>query len=107
MGNGNLNELLFNANPKGFPLPKTLSGIVSVSELDCCIPKCPNKASQWHHVINRKRNKRRSSSKAFVAAYGSKQIPVCLAHNVLITNGRYDGPSLRKILGFNSTNFGK
>jgi RNA-directed DNA polymerase len=103
----NLSELLSNADPKGSSLPKTLSGIVSASELDCCIPKCPNKASQWHHVSNRKRNKRRSSSEALVAAYGSKQIPVCLAHHILITNGKYDGPSLRKMLGFNSTNFDK
>lgn len=101
----NLYELLSNANPKGSPLPKTLSGIVSASELDSYIPKCPNKAAQWHHVSNRKRNKRRSSSEAFIAAYRSKQIPVCLAHHILITNGKYDGPSLRKMLGFNSTSF--
>lgn len=104
---GNLNEFLSNADPKGTPLPKTLSGIISASELDCCIPKCPNKAAQWHHVSNRKRNKRRSSSEALVAAYESKQVPVCLAHHILITNGKYDGPSLRKMSGFNSTNFSK
>jgi group II intron reverse transcriptase/maturase len=104
---GNLNDFLSNATPKSSPLPKTLSGIVSASELDCCIPKCPNKASQWHHVSNKKRSKRRSSSEAFTAAYKTKQVPVCLAHHTLITNGKYDGPSLRKMLGFNSTNFSK
>jgi hypothetical protein len=103
----NLSELLSSADTKSSSLSKTLSGIVSASELDCCVPKCLNKASQWHHVSNRKRNKRRSSSEALVAAYESKQIPVCLAHHILITNGKYDGPSLRKMLSFNSTSFDK
>jgi hypothetical protein len=102
---GDLNSLLLESTPKGSTLPKSLSGIVSASELDCCIPKCPNKAANWHHVTNRKRGKRRTSSEAFIAAFRTKQIPVCLAHHTLISNGKYDGPSLRKMLGFNSTNF--
>jgi group II intron reverse transcriptase/maturase len=102
---GNLNKLLADCTPQGNFLPKTLSGIVSATELDCCIPKCCNKAAEWHHVTNRKRAKRRSSVEAIVAAYKTKQIPICSAHHKLITAGKYDGSSLRKLPGYTKDNF--
>ena len=102
---GNLSKLLSDSTPQGNFLPKTLSGIVSATELDCCISKCPNKAAEWHHVTNRKRAKRRSSVEAIVAAYETKQIPICSAHHKLITAGKYDGPSLRKLPSYTKDNF--
>jgi len=39
---GQLNYML--VNPKGVPLPITLTAICSASELDCVIPNCTLKA---------------------------------------------------------------
>jgi group II intron reverse transcriptase/maturase len=78
----------------GSPFPKTLASITSASQLDCAIPNCPNSAEEWHHIKHRKRNKKASLQIA------AKQIPICKKHHVLIHNGNYDGPSLKKIAGY-------
>jgi hypothetical protein len=40
-----------------------------------------------------------------IAAYIAKQIPLCHAHFILVSTGKYDGPSLRKLLGYLPFNF--
>jgi hypothetical protein len=93
---GNFNWLMRSTTPQGTVFPKSLSGIVSASELPCSIPHCPNQAEEWHHVTPRKRIKRKNRS-AIDIAYKTRQIPVCSIHHKLITSGKYDGPSLRKL----------
>ena len=93
--------------PKGRSFPKSLSGIVSASELPCSIPSCPNMANEWHHIISRKRLKRKNQANALKIAYNARQIPVCSAHHKLITYGKYDGPSLRKLPWYDAGNVTK
>ena len=93
---GDFNWLMRSTTPQGTVFPKSLSGIVSASELSCSIPHCPNQAEKWHHVTPRKRAKRKNRS-AIDIAYKMRQIPVCSIHHTLITSGKYDGPSLRKL----------
>jgi hypothetical protein len=73
--------------------------VCSASELDCCIPNCPNKASDWHHIKHRKKYKGSNYTNKLLS-YTAKQIPVCKIHHQLIHSGKYDGPSLRKMKGF-------
>lgn len=89
--------------PKGSIFPKTLGAIISASELPCAIPKCPNMANEWHHITSRKRAKRKNK-RAVEIAYHMRQIPVCLPHHRLITTGKYDGPSLRKLPAYDAGN---
>lgn len=97
-----LNEMLVQVS--GVPLPQTLTAVASVHELDCCIDNCPNKAEHWHHIKHRKRIKGTDRQRQ-IAAYTAKQIPVCKKHHVLIHNGKYDGPSLRKMKGYVPNDF--
>jgi hypothetical protein len=96
--------LMTSTTPTGATFPKSLSGIISAKELPCSIPHCPNMAEEWHHITPRKRLKRKNRKQALFVAYGSRQIPVCSAHHKLITNGKYDGPSLRKLPSFDAGN---
>lgn len=100
---GELSWLMNSTSPKGTVLPKTLNGIVSASELPCAIPHCPNMANEWHHVTPRKRVKRKNR-RAIEVAYNTRQIPICSAHHKLITYGKYDGPSLRKLPAYDAGN---
>jgi group II intron reverse transcriptase/maturase len=95
--------LMRSTTPQGAVFPKTLGGITSASELPCSIPCCPNTASEWHHVTSRKRAKRKNLQ-AIKVAYKLRQIPVCSAHHKLITSGKYDGPSLRKLPSYDTGN---
>lgn len=100
---GELSWLMNSTSPKGFVFPKTLNAIVNASELSCAIPHCPNTANEWHHVTSRKREKRKNK-RAIEIAYRTRQIPVCFAHHKLITHGKYDGPSLRKLPAYDVGN---
>jgi retron-type reverse transcriptase len=100
---GELSWLMRSTTPQGAIFPKTLSGIVSASELPCSIPHCPNMANEWHHVTSRKRAKRKNK-RAIEVAYNVRQIPVCSVHHALITAGKYDGPSLRKLPAYDAGN---
>jgi group II intron reverse transcriptase/maturase len=95
--------LMRSTTPEGAIFPKTLSGIVSANELPCSIPHCPNFANEWHHVTSRKKAKRKNL-RAIEVAYKLRQIPVCSAHHTLITSGKYDGPSLRKLPSYDAGN---
>ena len=89
---------------QGTTIPSTLHAVCHASELDCSIPGCPNKASDWHHIKHRKKYKG-PDSKRKLLSYTAKQIPVCKAHHLSIHSGKYDGPSLRKLKGFIPENF--
>lgn len=102
---GQLSWLMSASTPKGASFPKSLSGIVSASELPCCIPKCPNMAAEWHHITPRKRQKGRTKVQALMVAYKARQLPVCSEHHKLITYGKYDGPSLRKLPSYDNGSF--
>ena len=84
---------------QGTTIPSTLHAVCHASELDCCIPGCTNKASDWHHIKHRKKYKGSDSTRKLLS-YTAKQIPICKAHHVSIHSGKYDGPSLRKLKGF-------
>ena len=101
---GEFSWLMSSTTPLGATFPKSLSGIVSANELPCAIPNCPNMAEEWHHITPRKRLKRKNRKQALNVAYGSRQIPVCSAHHKLITYGKYDGPSLRKLTSYDAGN---
>lgn len=98
---GEMSWLMISTTPKGAVFPKTLSGIVSASELPCAIPHCPNMANEWHHITPRKRAKRKDR-RAIDIAYQTRQLPVCTAHHNLITNGNFfKGRALDKQWGLN------
>ena len=90
--------------PTGVPIPQTLSVVCSAKDLPCAIPNCPNSASEWHHIKHRKRIKGSELQKK-ITAYTAKQIAVCVKHHQLIHNGKYDGPSLRKLKGYTPSDF--
>lgn len=92
------------AIPTGVPIPTTLTAICSANELNCAIPNCTLKASQWYYVRHRKRIKG-SLYQRKISAYCVKQIPICLNHYQLIHSGKYDGPSIRKLLGYTPGDF--
>lgn len=93
---GELFWLMNSTTPQGVVFPKVLSVIVNANELKCSIPYCPNMANEWYNVIPRKRVKRKNI-RVIGIVYNTSQIPVCFAHHKLITHGKYDGPSLRKL----------
>jgi group II intron reverse transcriptase/maturase len=100
---GELLWLMRATTPVGAVFPKTLLGIISASELPCCIPHCPNAASEWHQVTSRKRVKRKNM-RAIDIAFKLRQLPVCSVHHTLIISGKYDGPSLRKLSSYDAGN---
>ena len=100
--NGNVDYML--VVPKGTPLPITLTAVCSASELDCAVPNCTLKASEWHHIKHRKRIKGNQRQKSLYA-YTAKQIPLCKNHHSLVHSGKYDGPSLRKLPGYTPSDF--
>ena len=100
--NGNLDYML--VVPKGVPLPITLTAVCSASELDCAVPNCTLKASEWHHVKHRKRIKGNQKQRA-IYADTPKQIPLCKNHHNLVHAGKYDGLSLRKLPGYIPSDF--
>jgi hypothetical protein len=100
--NGDLNYMM--VVPQGVPLPVTLNAVCSASELDCAIPNCTLKASEWHHIKHRKRIKGTRNQKSLYA-YNAKQIPLCKNHHILVHSGKYDGPSLRKLPGYTPSDF--
>lgn len=99
---GDLNYML--AIPKGAPLPITLNVVCSASELNCAVPNCTLKASKWHYIKHRKKNKRNHKQR-ILYAYTAKQIPLCKNHYNIVYSGKYDGPSLRKLPGYTPTDF--
>ena len=99
---GELNYML--VVPKGVTLPITLNAICSAAELKCAIPNCTQMAKEWHHVKHRKRIKGKVLQRS-INAYTAKQIPLCLDHHHLIHNGKYDGPSIRKLPGYTPSDF--
>ena len=90
--------------PSGVSIPQTLSVVCTAKDLPCAIPNCPNRASEWHHIKHRKRVKGTELQKK-ITAYTAKQIVVCTKHNQLIHNGKYNGPSLRKLKGYTPSDF--
>jgi len=101
-GAGNLNYMM--AIPKGTSLPITLAAVCSASELDCAVPNCTLKASEWHHIRHRKRIKGNHVERS-IYAYTAKQIPLCKNHHSIVHAGKYDGPSLRKLQGYTPNDF--
>ncbi len=95
---GHLNSIV-EWQPMGPIMPKTLSAIVSASEMKCSVPNCPNTAEQWHHIRHRKRIKWTGKTRA-ILELNAKQIPICKPHHLMIHAGKYDGPSLRKLPGY-------
>jgi group II intron reverse transcriptase/maturase len=86
----------------GSLVPKSLHELKSASELMCHIPNCPNQAQEWHHVKHRKNSKINTAAKQTHVALFAKQIPICKEHHVLIHSGKYNGPSLIKMKGYNA-----
>jgi hypothetical protein len=42
--------------------------------------------------------------RAIDIAFKLRQLPVCSVHHTLITSGKYDGPSLRKLSSYDAGN---
>jgi hypothetical protein len=61
-------------------------------------------AGDWHHVRHQKKIKG-TGRKKIITTYTAKQIPVCKVHHTLIHNGKYDGPSLKKLKSFTKSGF--
>ena len=96
-------DSIFNI-PIGVPIPQSLNVICSVKDLFCAIPNCPNSAKEWYYIKHRKQVKSKKLLKKSNINI-AKQIPVCEKHYLLITNGKYNGPSLRKLKGYIPNNF--
>lgn len=97
-------EKVLDINPQGNAPPKTLNVIVSANELDCVIPSCSNKAAHWHHIKHRRKiisEKARVKSNLDLIA---RQIPVCKLHHLEIHRGKYNGPSLTCLPGYDVGN---
>lgn len=99
---GNLKKMIVKID--GVPIPTTLSAIVLASELDCAVPNCTLKAAEWHHIKHRKKYKG-SAKQNSLNTYFAKQVPLCLTHHNLVHNGKYDGPSIRKLPGYTPSDF--
>lgn len=68
------------------------------SEFSCAIPGCPNAASVWRDVSPRKRKRSRNTRGEVVrTARKVGQIPICDVHDGLVSSGKFDGVSLRKL----------
>lgn len=85
----------------GNSVPKTLHDLKSANDLMCHIPNCPNQADHWHHVKHRRKLKIKTMVAQRIAALMAKQIPVCKEHHKLIHCGKYNGPSLATLKGYN------
>jgi hypothetical protein len=83
----------------GFNVPKSMHLVKSAKDLKCSIPDCHNQATDWHHIRHKRKIKDSGNSRLLAVAF-ARQIPVCKKHHTSIHSGRYDGPSLKKILGF-------
>jgi hypothetical protein len=94
---GDLNYAL--SIPQGVSIPITLSATCSTKKLDCAIPNCTLVANRWYYIKHRKRLKSLEYKKT-IFSYFAKQIPLCKSHYKLVHAGIYDGPSLRKQLGY-------
>ncbi len=99
---GDISKMLIKV--EGVSIPTTLTAIASASELDCAVPNCTLRASEWHYLKHRKKYKG-SSRKKSISTYFAKQIPLCTNHHKLIDAGKYDGPSLRKLPGYAPSDF--
>jgi hypothetical protein len=93
---GNINEISRN-KIVGFAAPKSLNLVKKASELPCCIPNCVRTAKHWHHIKHRR--KVGGLERLHVIAL-ARQIPVCQVHHTAIHSGTYDGPSLKKMKGY-------
>nr|YP_009159736.1 hypothetical protein [Pyropia nitida]AKQ53242.1 hypothetical protein [Pyropia nitida] len=91
-------------NPKGNLLPKTLSVVVSASELDCSILGCSKKADHWHHIKHRRKIISESSRVKSNLNMIARQIPVCELHHLEIHRGKYNGPILSSLTGYDVGN---
>jgi len=60
---GDISKMLVNV--EGAPIPTTLTAIASASELDCAIPNCTLRASEWYHIKHRKKYKGSSKKKKY------------------------------------------
>ena len=56
-------------------------------------------------MLSIKKKIKGTERKKIITAYTAKQIPVCKAHHTLIHNGKYDGPSLKKLRGYTPNDF--
>nr|YP_010337516.1 putative reverse transcriptase/maturase [Dixoniella grisea]UNJ17101.1 putative reverse transcriptase/maturase [Dixoniella grisea] len=97
-GEGDINNLT-RKREVGFAYSQTMTLIKSVNDLCCAIPECGNQAKQWHYIKHRRKIKGDGHSRTHILAT-AKQIPVCNEHHRLINNGQYDGPSLKKLKGY-------
>lgn len=82
-------------------VPKTLHELKSVGEFMCHIPNCPNRANEWYRVKHRKNSKINTANKQRPVGLFPRQIPLCTKHRILIDSGKYNGPRLNKIKGYN------
>lgn len=94
-GSGDVNKIA-RLPVEGISLPKTMTVIRDVKELECCIPGCDQKAADWHH-IKHQRKVGGGGIKRAITLQTAKQLPVCKKHHTLIHSGKYNGPSLRKM----------
>ena len=61
-------------------------------------------ANEWPHINFSRKRLKRENRRAIEIVYNTRQIPVCSAHHKLITSGKYDGPSLRKLFTYDAGN---
>lgn len=95
---GDVNELTRRALV-GFAYPKTMTLVQRASDLTCAIPGCGNTAAQWHHVKHRRRIGGGDWGHSQVVS-AARQLPVCKSHHAAIHGGVYDGPSLKRLPGY-------
>ena len=98
VGKGDINDIT-RKRDVGFAYPQTMTMVQSAKDLQCAIPACGNQAVQWHHIKHRRKIKGVGHAKAHVLA-AARQIPVCRKHHDAIHSGKYDGPSLKKLSGY-------
>lgn len=84
----------------GYAAPTTLTLTEQASEHSCSVPGCTTQATQWHHITHRRKVGGARDLRRSVVLSTAHQIPVCSAHHVLIHSGKYDGPSLNNIKGY-------
>jgi group II intron reverse transcriptase/maturase len=83
----------------GFPAPSTMTLTRTAKELKCAVPECIEQAEHWHHIKHRRKVEGTGIERIHVQA-SARQIPVCVKHHQTIHSGKYDGPSLKKIKGY-------
>lgn len=99
---GNIGNMLVNIG--GVSIPRTLSAVVSASELKCAVVDCNKNAQEWHHITHQRKLKG-AANRRKILAYTAKQLPMCLTHHKLIHSGKYDGPSLKSLKGYYHSDF--